>query len=86
MWGDTGGSGTRVEHDELLAEQVAYYRAVAPEYFDGQLDVPGGDELVAAIEDFAPRGDVLELAALGWDVRVRSTAGPFYWGAGTRAC
>jgi SAM-dependent methyltransferase len=47
---------------ELLAEQINYYRAVAGEYLDGQLDEPGGDELVAAIEEFAPTGDVLELA------------------------
>jgi demethylmenaquinone methyltransferase/2-methoxy-6-polyprenyl-1,4-benzoquinol methylase len=26
----------------LLAEQVAYYRARAPEYHDGVLDLPGG--------------------------------------------
>lgn len=46
----------------LLAEQVEYYRAVAGEYFDGLLDEPGGEELAAAVEDFAPTGDVLELA------------------------
>ena len=32
-------------HAELQAEQVAYYRAHAPEYLDGLLDVPGGSEL-----------------------------------------
>jgi demethylmenaquinone methyltransferase/2-methoxy-6-polyprenyl-1,4-benzoquinol methylase len=47
---------------QLLAEQVAYYRACAPEYLDGALDVPGGLELEAALDDFAPAGDVLELA------------------------
>lgn len=52
---DGGGRG-------LLAEQVDYYRAVADEYFDGQLDAPGGDELVAAVDAFAPAGEVLELA------------------------
>ena len=26
-----------------------------------------------------------QLAQLGWDIRVRATSGPFYWGAGTRA-
>lgn len=46
----------------LLAEQVAYYRARAPEYLDGALHAPGGDELEAALDAFAPRGDVLELA------------------------
>ncbi len=48
--------------DELLAEQIDYYRAVADEYLDGGLDEPGGDELEQAIDDFAPAGDVLELA------------------------
>lgn len=47
---------------DLLAEQIDYYRAVAGEYFDGQLDEPGGDELVAAVDEFAPAGDVLEMA------------------------
>jgi demethylmenaquinone methyltransferase/2-methoxy-6-polyprenyl-1,4-benzoquinol methylase len=46
----------------LLAEQVAYYRACAPEYLDGALDLPGGRELDAALDRFAPAGDVLELA------------------------
>jgi SAM-dependent methyltransferase len=47
---------------ELLAEQVAYYRATAPEYLDGALDLPGGTELERALDAFAPAGDVLELA------------------------
>lgn len=48
--------------DPLLAEQVAYYRAVAPEY--ESLNVPGGGggEVAAALEAFAPAGEVLELA------------------------
>ena len=46
----------------LLAEQIDYYRAVAGEYFDGRLDEGGGDELVTVIDEFAPTGDVLELA------------------------
>ncbi|MFZ0090940.1 MAG: class I SAM-dependent methyltransferase [Solirubrobacteraceae bacterium] len=46
----------------LLAEQLAYYRARAPEYLDGTLDFPGGEELEAALDAFAPSGDVLELA------------------------
>jgi SAM-dependent methyltransferase len=46
----------------LLAEQVAYYRARAPEYLEGALDVPGGEAPEAALEAFAPDGDVLELA------------------------
>ncbi|MDQ4069637.1 MAG: class I SAM-dependent methyltransferase [Actinomycetota bacterium] len=48
--------------DGLLAEQVAYYRARAPEYDAGALDLPGGDEVVAALDAFAPTGGVVELA------------------------
>jgi SAM-dependent methyltransferase len=52
--------------DALLAEQIAYYRARAPEYLDealGGLAVErAGAELEAALDVFAPRGDVLELA------------------------
>ena len=46
----------------LLAEQVAYYRARAPEYLEGYLGVPGVTDLEAALDAFAPTGDVLELA------------------------
>src|SRR3954452_15021188 len=46
----------------LLAEQIAYYRACAPEYLDGGLDLPGALEIVAALDGFAPAGDVLDLA------------------------
>lgn len=55
----------RDDLDALLAEQIAYYRARASEYdrtsplaYDP--DVRG--ELAAALEAFAPRGEVLELA------------------------
>lgn len=48
------------ELDSLLAEQVAYYRARAAEY-DETSPVPAA-ELVRALEAFAPRGRVLELA------------------------
>jgi len=44
------------------AEQLAYYRAVASEYEDHEIDVPGRDELLSAIDSFRPNGDVLELA------------------------
>ncbi|MFE3456616.1 class I SAM-dependent methyltransferase [Nocardiopsis aegyptia] len=47
---------------QLLTDQIAYYRAVAEEYLDNQIDEPGGDELTAAVEEFAPTGEVLELA------------------------
>lgn len=51
--------------EALLAEQISYYRARAPEYDAGALDAlehPGGDELYRALEAFRPRGQVLELA------------------------
>lgn len=48
--------------DPLLDEQRAYYRALAPDYLDQGLDLPGGDELTRALEAFQPRGSVLELA------------------------
>jgi len=48
--------------DALITEQIAYYRARAPEYEAGALDLPGGDELEAALDAFHPSGDVLELA------------------------
>jgi SAM-dependent methyltransferase len=48
--------------DPLLAEQVAYYRAVAPEYESLSVPGGGGSEVAAALEAFAPAGDVLELA------------------------
>ena len=48
--------------DPLLAEQIAYYRAIAPEYEDHALPGTGADELLAALDAFQPAGDVLELA------------------------
>ena len=48
--------------DQLLHEQIGYYRAIAREYEDHALPFPGGDELSAALDDFRPTGDVLELA------------------------
>lgn len=56
----SGFSGDEVE--ELLAEQVGYYRAAAPEYFSHSLPFSGQDELTAALDAFRPTGDVLELA------------------------
>ena len=53
----------RRRDQQLLADQVAYYRAVAPEYHEHALaDAHGGDELTAALDAFRPAGDVLELA------------------------
>jgi demethylmenaquinone methyltransferase/2-methoxy-6-polyprenyl-1,4-benzoquinol methylase len=55
--------------DALLAEQVAYYRARAPEYSETAIpDLPTGelrnarDALIEALDDFRPAGNVLELA------------------------
>jgi demethylmenaquinone methyltransferase/2-methoxy-6-polyprenyl-1,4-benzoquinol methylase len=53
------GSG---DLEELLDEQVAYYRAVAPEYIDHALPFSGGAELSEALDAFRPAGSVLELA------------------------
>jgi SAM-dependent methyltransferase len=50
------------ESDSLLAEQVAYYRAIAAEYEDYAISGSGEDELIAAVDAFRPTGDVLELA------------------------
>jgi SAM-dependent methyltransferase len=50
------------ELDHLLGEQLAYYRALAADYLDQGLDLPGGDELTEALDAFQPRGSVLELA------------------------
>jgi SAM-dependent methyltransferase len=49
-------------HDQLLAQQRAYYSALAPEYLDQGLDLPGGTELTDALDAFRPTGSVLELA------------------------
>jgi SAM-dependent methyltransferase len=55
--------------EALLAEQIAYYRASVPEY--GRTAIPelpipelerANDEMIAALEEFRPSGDVLELA------------------------
>jgi ubiquinone/menaquinone biosynthesis C-methylase UbiE len=51
------------ELDSLLAEQVAYYRARAPEYdATHALDAASRAKLLDALRAFAPRGRVLELA------------------------
>jgi trans-aconitate methyltransferase len=50
------------ESGHLLEEQIAYYRALAPDYLDQQLDFPGGDEIAEALDAFRPTGSVLEFA------------------------
>ena len=52
----------RGSDEDVLTAQIEYYRALAPEYLDSELEEPGADELVAAVEAHAPRGEVLELA------------------------
>jgi trans-aconitate methyltransferase len=54
---DTGSA-----QDQLLAQQRAYYRALAPDYLDQGLDAPGGGEVTDALNAFRPTGSVLELA------------------------
>jgi SAM-dependent methyltransferase len=50
------------QSESLLAEQVDYYRAIAPEYEDHGIPGPGQGDLTSALDDFGPTGDVLELA------------------------
>ena len=57
---------TEPELVRLLGEQVAYYRALAPDYLDQALDFPGGD-FTGVLDAFGPTGSVLELACgPGW--------------------
>lgn len=56
------GSPGGEELDRILAEQAAYYAAGAASYLDKGLNLPGGDELDAALDEFRPGGSVLELA------------------------
>ncbi|MFB7502900.1 class I SAM-dependent methyltransferase [Streptomyces broussonetiae] len=48
--------------ERLLSDQCAYYSALAPDYLDQLLDLPGGAELAEALDVFRPAGSVLELA------------------------
>ena len=64
---ESGGSSNDL--DDLLAEQMAYYRALAPEYTrTGIPELPADalararDAVIAALNDFRPSGTVLELA------------------------
>lgn len=64
-----GGRPEQDGLDALLAEQLTYYRARAPEYSATAIpDVPAGelalarDAVVAELEHWRPRGEVLELA------------------------
>ena len=60
-----GGDVSAPEGGELrrlLDEQLAYYRALAPDYLQQGLELPGGDEVIQALDAFRPTGRVLELA------------------------
>jgi len=50
------------EEDDLLSEQVAYYRLRAADYLQQALEVDGFHELGRALSAFGADGDVLELA------------------------
>jgi demethylmenaquinone methyltransferase/2-methoxy-6-polyprenyl-1,4-benzoquinol methylase len=61
--------GSAGDVEALLAEQIAYYRARAPEYTKTAFpEVPEGDlahardQMVARLDAFRPSGDLLELA------------------------
>jgi demethylmenaquinone methyltransferase/2-methoxy-6-polyprenyl-1,4-benzoquinol methylase len=66
------GSSRLEAADPLLCEQIAYYRAIAPEYEDHGIPFAGDEEVVAALEAFRPAGRVLELACGpgGWTERL----------------
>ncbi|MER5793641.1 class I SAM-dependent methyltransferase [Streptomyces sp. NPDC001980] len=51
-----------IDEDALLAEQIAYYRARAPEYDRVYAEREDLRELLALADDFPVAGDVLELA------------------------
>ena len=46
----------------MLAEQAAFYQAVAPEYEDHAIPGAWGEDVGSALEALRPRGAVLELA------------------------
>ncbi len=48
--------------DALLSGQIDYYRAIAPRYEENALSEWSGTALEQALDSFAPRGRVLELA------------------------
>lgn len=50
------------ELDPLLAEQLAYYRALGPDHEDPTIWGLGASEVAEALDSFRPTGDVLELA------------------------
>src|SRR6185295_7436574 len=59
---ESRGVDMNADDAPLLAEQQAYYRAIASEYESLSIPGAGGPEALAALEAFRPEGDVLELA------------------------
>jgi SAM-dependent methyltransferase len=55
-------SASAASIESLLAEQRAYYRAISGEYEQNAIPGWNGGGLQDALEAFAPRGEVLELA------------------------
>lgn len=47
--------------------------------------LPDGTPYRAVKVPYDPRDLEARLAGLGWDITVRSTTGPFFWGAGARS-
>jgi len=58
----TGSAAGGGDLRPLLDEQAAYYHALGGRILDQGLDLPGGEELIEALEAFRPAGSVLELA------------------------
>jgi hypothetical protein len=53
----SGGGVRSTDGEELgrvLDEQLAYYRALAEDYVNQGLDLPGGDEVTEALDGFRP--------------------------------
>ena len=46
--------------------------------------IPAGTAYRLAKAPYQPADLERELQQLGWDIKVSATAGPFYWGAGSR--
>ena len=46
----------------MLAEQIAYFHAIAMEFEDHAIPSPGESDVIEVLEDFHPTGRVFELA------------------------
>ena len=67
-------AGARRDDQQLLTEQITYYRAVSGEYFDHRIDEPGGDELAAAVE-YSPTISAVHSSAPAASSAARLSAG-----------